>query len=222
MTGTTTTSAARRQLTPLTVTSSGIPGPDPDPDQPAVAHDPTPLHEPTGDTGRRRPVRMQITRMHALLYETFDPPHRNAHAPGRSRPRPGLHDGPVKLVPAHPAPGLGQRHCRTRRRHPDTPASAARPSAPSRRSPRTWAGRRAHARDTAARHTRPRRAPHSRRARQRPYAEARWRTAQAAYTSGNPPPMTNPAVPSGSSSSRSGSKATTSAPAAVSSSACSA
>ncbi len=43
-----------------------------------------------------------------------------------------------------------------------------------------------------------------------------------AYTSGNPPPITRPPVPSGSASSRSGSKVTTSAPAAVSSSACSA
>ncbi len=43
-----------------------------------------------------------------------------------------------------------------------------------------------------------------------------------AYTSGKPPPITRPPVPSGSASSRSGSKVTTSAPAAVSSSVCSA
>lgn len=52
---------------------------------------------------------MQITRVHTTLYKTFDTPVRCTHPPSGSRPRPGLHDGPMKLMPPHAQARDGQR-----------------------------------------------------------------------------------------------------------------
>ena len=52
---------------------------------------------------------MQITRVHTALYKPFDPPLRTPHTPGGSRPRPGLDNGPMKLVPPHPGTGHRER-----------------------------------------------------------------------------------------------------------------
>ncbi|GDY73099.1 hypothetical protein SAV31267_025840 [Streptomyces avermitilis] len=42
-----------------------------------------------GDTGRGGPVRVQITRVHTVLYETFDPPNRGAYPQAGAAPAPG-------------------------------------------------------------------------------------------------------------------------------------
>ncbi len=164
---------------------------------------------------------VQITGVHGAFDEPFDPPPGHAHSPRGEAPAPGSTTVRWNSCPriGVPAAASTLSVTATASRYPSVSRSDIRAEASS--TPHIGIPSNSRHRYSNPAHSAATGLPL---AASSPICLRRASLADnsEAYTSGNPPPMTTPEVPSGSSSSRSGSKVTTSAPAAVNSSACSA